>query len=128
MDQVSVRLAGRADAGSRTAELLLGIDFGGTKMAVGVADGTGRLLAHRRMPTHAERGAQQALDRALELAAALVAEVGGRLVSAGDGLARGGARPTASTWPRTCPAGNGCDWPTPSPRPSGWPGWRWTTT
>ena len=83
MDQVSVRLAGLAAAGSRTAELLLGIDFGGTKMAVGVADGTGRLLAHRRIATHAERGAPQALDRALELAAALVAEAGGPLVAAG---------------------------------------------
>ncbi|MGV9982441.1 hypothetical protein ACWDUH_32795, partial [Micromonospora wenchangensis] len=78
-----MRLAGRAVAGTRTDGLLLGIDFGGTKMAVGVADGTGRLLAHRRIATHAERGAPQALDRALELAAALVAEVGGPLVAAG---------------------------------------------
>ncbi|WP_434741168.1 ROK family protein [Micromonospora sp. SH-82] len=63
--------------------LLLGIDFGGTKMAVGVADRQGRVLARRRIPTYAERGAPQALDRALNLAAELVAGVGGPLLAAG---------------------------------------------
>ncbi|WP_241825109.1 ROK family protein [Micromonospora sp. CB01531] len=76
---MSVELAGS----TRTGGLLLGIDFGGTKMAVGVADAEGQLLAHRRVPTHAEQGAPQALDRALHLAAELVAEVGGPLVAAG---------------------------------------------
>lgn len=54
---------------------VLGIDFGGTKMAVGVADRTGRLLVADRIPTDPERGAQQALDRALDLADRLLAEV-----------------------------------------------------
>ncbi|MGS2619605.1 ROK family protein [Micromonospora sp. LZ34] len=84
---MSVGLAGRAGqpapGGGGAAALLLGIDFGGTKMAVGVADGEGRLLARERVPTHAERGARQALDRALELAAKLVGEVGGRITAAG---------------------------------------------
>ncbi|WP_320066785.1 ROK family protein [Micromonospora sp. RTGN7] len=83
---MSVRLAGRAGqpvplAGDRP--VLLGIDFGGTKMAVGVADGEGRLLACERVPTYAERGAPQALDRALDLAARLVGEAGGPVVAAG---------------------------------------------
>ncbi|MFG1901935.1 ROK family protein [Micromonospora carbonacea] len=63
--------------------VLLGIDFGGTKMAVGVADAAGRLLARERVPTYAERGAPQALDRALELAAKLVGQAGGPLAAAG---------------------------------------------
>ncbi|MEV0807123.1 ROK family protein [Micromonospora sp. NPDC050200] len=80
---MSVRLAGRAVTDIRTGGLLLGIDFGGTKMAVGVADADGRLLAHQRVPTHADRGAPQALERALDLAAKLVAGVGGPVAAAG---------------------------------------------
>ncbi|MER7474622.1 ROK family protein, partial [Micromonospora sp. NPDC000018] len=83
---MSVRLAGRAAEAAAVAGdagVLLGIDFGGTKMAVGVADGQGRLLARERVPTYAERGAPQALDRALELAARLVGEVGSPVVAAG---------------------------------------------
>ncbi|MFG2059234.1 ROK family protein [Micromonospora sp. NPDC048930] len=80
---MSVRLSGPPVAGTRTDGLLLGIDFGGTKMAVGVADAQGRLLVQRRVPTYADRGAPQALERALDLAGELVAGVGGRLVAAG---------------------------------------------
>ncbi|WFE36093.1 ROK family protein [Micromonospora sp. WMMD975] len=80
---MSVRLSGPPAADTRGAGLLLGIDFGGTKMAVGVADADGRLLAHRRVPTHAEQGAPQALARALALAGDLVGEVGGPLAAAG---------------------------------------------
>ncbi|MFI0794910.1 ROK family protein [Micromonospora rubida] len=83
---MSVRLAGRVAQPAPVAgaaPTLLGIDFGGTKMAVGVADGEGRLLACERVPTYAEQGAQQALDRALDLAAKLVGEVGGPIAAAG---------------------------------------------
>ncbi|TYC25161.1 ROK family protein [Micromonospora sp. MP36] len=52
-------------------------------MAVGLADAEGHLLVQRRVPTHAEQGAPQALERALHLAAELVAGVGGPLVAAG---------------------------------------------
>ncbi|WP_406042171.1 ROK family protein [Micromonospora sp. NBC_00898] len=83
---MKVRLAGRSGQparGTGIEPLLLGIDFGGTKMAVGVADAQGRLLARERLPTYAERGAPQALERALELAAELVAGVGGPVAAAG---------------------------------------------
>ncbi|MCW3841533.1 ROK family protein [Micromonospora yasonensis] len=80
---MSVPLSRPPAAGSHTDGLLLGIDFGGTKMAVGVADAQGRLLAHRRVPTYADRGAPQALERALDLAAELLAGVGGLLLAAG---------------------------------------------
>lgn len=52
-------------------------------MAVAVADPDGRVLVSDRAPTLAERGADQALDRALDLAAKLLADAGGSLVSAG---------------------------------------------
>ncbi|MGC4888180.1 ROK family protein [Micromonospora sp. DT227] len=80
---MTVRLSDPSVTGTGTAGLLLGIDFGGTKMAVGVSDADGRLLAHRRVPTHAEQGAPQALSRALKLAVDLVGEVGGPLAAAG---------------------------------------------
>jgi glucokinase len=62
---------------------LLGIDFGGTKMAIGIGDADGRLLISERVPTHASRGARQALDRALDLAQKLITETGGTLHAAG---------------------------------------------
>ncbi|MBF9133161.1 ROK family protein [Plantactinospora sp. S1510] len=52
-------------------------------MAVGVADGSGRLLAAERIATQADRGARQALDRALDLAGKLLGRTGGRLAAAG---------------------------------------------
>lgn len=63
--------------------VLLAIDFGGTKMAVGVADEEGRLLLRERVPTHADQGAPQALERALDLAAKLVDQVGVPVAAAG---------------------------------------------
>ncbi|MFF5234168.1 ROK family protein [Dactylosporangium sp. NPDC000521] len=62
---------------------LLGIDFGGTKMAIGIGDADGRLLVSERLPTLAVRGARQALDRALDLAQKLVTDTGGTLHAAG---------------------------------------------
>lgn len=62
---------------------LVGIDFGGTKMAIGVGDANGRLLVSERLPTYAEQGAQQALTRALDHARELADRTGGMLVAAG---------------------------------------------
>lgn len=62
---------------------LLGIDFGGTKMAIGIGDAGGQLLISERLPTNASDGAQQALDRALDLAQKLVTDTGGTLHAAG---------------------------------------------
>ncbi|MGC5029867.1 ROK family protein [Micromonospora sp. DT229] len=62
---------------------LLGIDFGGTKMAIGVGDVNGRLLVSERLPTNAEQGAKQALTRALDRARELADGTGGTLVAAG---------------------------------------------
>lgn len=46
-------------------ELVVGFDLGGTKMAVGVAEPDGTLLDHHVLPTRAEAGAEQALERIL---------------------------------------------------------------
>jgi glucokinase len=72
-----------ADRPASSDQRLLGIDFGGTKMAVAVADLRGRVLVSERIPTHPGRGAGQALERALDLAAKLAAEAGGSLAAAG---------------------------------------------
>jgi glucokinase len=64
-------------------EVVLGIDFGGTKVAVGAADRQGNLLARHRLETDAAAGAVQAVDRALVAAADLLASTGARLAAIG---------------------------------------------
>jgi glucokinase len=55
---------------------ILGIDFGGTKVALGLADRDGTLLATRRLDTDAHAGAEQVVVRALAAAGALLADEG----------------------------------------------------
>jgi glucokinase len=66
-----------------SGDVVLGIDFGGTKVAVGVADRAGNLLARDRLDTDAAAGAVQAVDRALVVAADLLASTGARLAAIG---------------------------------------------
>lgn len=67
------------------AELILGIDFGGTKVAIGLADRAGSLLVTRRLDTDAQAGAEQVVSRALAAARKLLADEGAadRLVAIG---------------------------------------------
>jgi glucokinase len=64
---------------------VLGIDFGGTKIAVATATLDGRLLESDRLDTEAGKGATQAVDRAVaradELMAATARSEGGRCVA-----------------------------------------------
>ena len=64
---------------------MLGIDFGGTKIALATATLDGRLLESDRLDTDAGRGAIQAVDRAVaragELMAATAERGGGRCVA-----------------------------------------------
>jgi glucokinase len=46
----------------------VGIDFGGTKIEVALADGRGTLLERVRMDTRAEQGPDQVLERAVSAA------------------------------------------------------------
>jgi predicted NBD/HSP70 family sugar kinase len=57
---------------STTADLILGIDFGGTKVAVGIADLSGEVLVQHRLETDALSGAAQAVDRTLRAATRLL--------------------------------------------------------
>ncbi|WET82272.1 ROK family protein [Amycolatopsis sp. QT-25] len=57
-------------------ELILGIDFGGTKVAIGLADRAGSLLVTRRLDTDAQAGAGQVVSRALAAARKLLADEG----------------------------------------------------
>jgi len=57
-------------------ELILGIDFGGTKVALGLADRAGSLLATRRLDTDAQAGAGRVVSRALAAARKLLADEG----------------------------------------------------
>jgi glucokinase len=56
-------------------DFVLAIDFGGTKIAIGAAALDGELIAAERIETRAERGAGQAVERAVELARELTARV-----------------------------------------------------
>ncbi|HEX4705980.1 MAG TPA: ROK family protein [Pseudonocardiaceae bacterium] len=61
-----------ARSSARSSDLILGIDFGGTKVAVGIADRSGNLLVQRRLDTDATAGAVQAVDRTLVAAVELL--------------------------------------------------------
>jgi glucokinase len=68
-------------------DFVLGIDLGGTKMALGTADGSGTILHRQVVPTLAEQGADQAITRAITAGRQLVdrtrAEHGGALAGVG---------------------------------------------
>src|ERR1700722_703789 len=59
-----------------TATVLLGIDFGGTKIAVALSDPGGRMLASTTVESAAELGAQAALARGVLAAEELLAAAG----------------------------------------------------
>jgi glucokinase len=54
-------------------EYVLAVDFGGTKATVAATERTGTTLASVRLPMHASRGAEQAVERTLVTAAEVVA-------------------------------------------------------
>lgn len=64
-------------------DYVLAVDFGGTKATVAAADRTGKLLAKVRLPILAERGADQALDRALDTAGDVISALDGSVRAAG---------------------------------------------
>jgi glucokinase len=70
-----------------THDFVLGIDLGGTKMALGTADTSGKLLQQQVLPTLAEQGADQAITRTIDAGRQLIertmAEHGGQLGGVG---------------------------------------------
>jgi glucokinase len=65
-----------------TATVLLGIDFGGTKIAVALADPRGRMLASTTVDSAGELGARAAFDRGVSAARGLLGQVPDRTLSA----------------------------------------------
>ncbi len=61
------------------------IDIGGTKIAVGIVDGHGRILARLECPTEAERGYKEALARADRLLRKGINETGAKIIGIGIG-------------------------------------------
>ena len=61
--------------------LLAGVDVGGTKIAAGIADGDGRTIASRRVPT-APQGGARVVDQIIELLRQLIRESAPALVDA----------------------------------------------
>ncbi len=68
-------------------DYVIAIDFGGTKVAIATANLAGDILEQRRIETDASHGAQQAVERALDVARSLIVRAaethGGRCVAAG---------------------------------------------
>jgi glucokinase len=65
------------------AEFVLALDFGGTKVDVGTARRDGELILSERIETNAERGALQAVERAIDAARSLAERTDGDCVGAG---------------------------------------------
>ncbi|GHJ36701.1 ROK family protein [Streptomyces sp. TS71-3] len=84
---IAPRRAGVPDPDGGGLDFVLGIDVGGTKVAVATAARDGRVLRRTRIDTDASRGALQTVERALDTAERLraetSAETGGRCLGAG---------------------------------------------
>jgi len=70
-----------------TNRIAAAVDVGGTKIAVGVVDSEGRILACGECPTAPELGYRAALERTTALLRALLDEYGGRIEGIGVGSA-----------------------------------------
>src|SRR3954449_13425040 len=72
---------------------VLGLDIGGTKIAVGVVDDNGSVLSYLRAPSNPEQGSDEGLRRLFELGRRAVAEAGVDIPAVGIGW--GGRRHAA---------------------------------
>jgi glucokinase len=72
------------EVGKQAGELVAGIDLGGTKIAIGLIDGEGKVLARAEVPTMPEAGAAAAERRIVEALGGLIATA--RVEIAGIGI------------------------------------------
>jgi glucokinase len=56
--------------------MVLAIDIGGTKLALGLVDAAGKILARNEIPTHASEGPDRVLARLITLASAMLERAG----------------------------------------------------
>ena len=61
------------------------VDIGGTKIAVGMLDRAGQILARTESPAYPERGLQDGLERIFSMLQETVREAGGELEGIGVG-------------------------------------------
>lgn len=84
-------------------ELALAIDIGGTKLAVGLVDHAGAVVAHERTPTPAQGGAEELFACLAELVAAVLAGAPGAPLVCGVGcggpMTAGGAEVSPTNIP-----------------------------
>ena len=83
------------------APVVLGIDFGGTKIATAICDLACRRLATRVIDAEPDRGARSAFNRGVHGARELLAEAASGRPLAGVGVSTFGSPPT-SAMPATC--------------------------
>ncbi|MBP2018400.1 glucokinase [Symbiobacterium terraclitae] len=96
-------------SGDKGSDYLLGIDIGGTKLAVGVVTRDGRVVAQERIPTQANQGPDMVIARVQELCRTVVRKAG-------------------ITWEQVLACGVGCGGPLDIKRgrvmnPPNLPGW-----
>jgi glucokinase len=72
---------------TESKDSVAGIDIGGTKIAVALADADGHLLGMTRFPTRVERGPHAVLREAVETVRRLATEAGTRVAAVGVGCA-----------------------------------------
>ncbi len=65
--------------------MIAAVDIGGTKIAVGIVDDTGRLLSRMESPTGADRGYPNALDRIAGMLRDAARKAGGEITGIGIG-------------------------------------------
>lgn len=77
------------DAGEPAGKgpLIAGVDIGGTKLAVGAADSSGRLLARCRLPSLVSRGPDAVVEDIIRMVNAAVSVAKGRVCEGPDDLA-----------------------------------------
>ena len=91
---VSAGASARSGDAGVTSDLALGVDVGGTKIAVGLVErASGALLAERRAATPAAEGGEAVLRRCLELADELLADPLARTARASLAAAGGSGLP-----------------------------------
>lgn len=72
------------DGAGKPEKIFVGLDIGGTKLAAGLVDSSGRVLCQQKTPTDAARGGPAVLEKSLTLVASIIEE----------GLKQGYPRPT----------------------------------
>ncbi len=65
--------------------MIAGVDIGGTKIAVGLVDETGRVLSRAETPTLADRGYAEAIDRTTEILRQVSDKAGQKITGIGIG-------------------------------------------